>query len=414
MTRFLSDSLQATEPFFRQGLKRLEQANGNPNADIRFSTEVIHASKDKLKQLGLDPHDTTAAELYHVLQERVKADDIKLTRTLQSLAATHVSAEADVVAGMIHALRELPDTKRCYALKNSSLRTLLKQTAPKKAMKQLGYRSLESFLKHESPTSIMAAAWLVEGDSWRRRFLDSYKRLRASDFENRSIAILYMNSPRWRKFSSYIVDQRKHNLLSFKELGTIVFLPFSANLPQGAVTASLCLALHELNEIRASSSFLKLCQVRGDFGSVVRTIATEEPQLRSQVLDQPVAWNMIHRYYSRFANHFSDDIFEPHLQIDDMVWHPIERTLSAIEPSLSFWHDSSHLGMLHGRHPVSFNIVDAALNCCNQLAFENRIVHYFQRSMWHELLLRYLRHDTVERSVLSELQPQLAEELAVT
>ena len=55
MTRFLSESLQATEPFFRLGLRRLEAANGNPNTDIRFTTEVLHATQSKLRELGLDP-----------------------------------------------------------------------------------------------------------------------------------------------------------------------------------------------------------------------------------------------------------------------------------------------------------------------------------------------------------------------
>jgi len=413
MTRFLSAALQAPEPFFRIGLKRLETANGNPNTDIRFSTEVLHASRAKLHELGLDAHDTTAQELYHGLQERLKADDTRLTRRLRTQAATHISADADVVAGMIYALKELPDSKRCYALKSSRLKAMIKKTPPKKAMKQLGYRSLESFLKHETPISILAAAWLTEGAQWQQRFLDQYKRLQATDFENRSIQILQPTSARWRQLATRSVAEKKHNILCFKELGALVFLPFPADIPAGAVTASLSLALHELNEIRASSTFLKLCQVRRDFGSVVRTVAAEEPLLSSQLLDRAVPWHMVQRYYARFSEHFREEVFEPHLQLEDMAWHPIEAALSAIEPSFKFWEQTGHLGMLHDHQPVSFNVVDAALNYCNQLPFEQRIVQYFQRSLWHEMLLRYLRHDAVEQSVLSELQPQLATENVV-
>src|ERR1700690_2145645 len=116
MTRFLSESLQAAEPSFRQGLSRLEAANGHPNTDIRFTSEIRQALQSKLRELGLDPRDTTPEELYHVLQERIKADAARLNRTLRARAATHVSAEADVVAGMVHALQELPDSKRSFAL----------------------------------------------------------------------------------------------------------------------------------------------------------------------------------------------------------------------------------------------------------------------------------------------------------
>ena len=141
MTRWLSEVLQAPEPSFRLGLRRFEAANGNPSSDIRLSTRVQQQTQAKLLELGLDPTDTTAEELYHVLCERVKADDARLSRTLRTRAATHVSIEADVVAGMAHALAELPDGPNCFALKATSLRAIIKKLPPKRAMKQLGYRS---------------------------------------------------------------------------------------------------------------------------------------------------------------------------------------------------------------------------------------------------------------------------------
>lgn len=411
MTRFLSESLQASEPYFRLGLKQLEAAHGSPNSDIRLTTEVLHQTQAKLKQLGLDPRDTTARELYHVLQERLKADDARLTKTLRTRAATHVSAEADVVAGMIHALKELPDSKRCFALKTSTLKSIIKQLPPKKAMKRLGYRSLDSMIKHEPPVSIMAAAWLVEGSTWRQKLLDSYKKLQPGDFEDRSIILVRPDSRRWHELAQDTVSRTKHNILCLKELGALVFLPLSDDAPAGSTTASLSLALHELNEIRAGSTFLKLCQVRPDFGNLVRTIVSDEPFLNSRLLDQPVPWHLIQRYYAQLTKGSQNEALEPHLRLEDIAWHPIEQALSAIEPSFAFWDHSAHLGLLDGRQPVSLNVVDAALNYCNQLPFEQRIVHYFQRSLWHELMLRYLHHESVEQTVMSQLQPELAEEL---
>jgi len=413
MTRFLSESLQAPEPFFRLGLRKLELANGNPSTDIRFSNEVSQATKTKLMQLGLDPKDTTPEELYHVLQERVRADDAKLTKSLRTLSATHVSAEADVVSGMIHAIKELPDSKRCFAMKNSSLKAVIKQVPPKRAMKRLGYRSFDSMLKHESPMAVLAAAWLVEGGSWQKRLLDQYKKLQPSDFENRSIQVIQLNSKRWQELVAETVGQNRHNLLCFKEMGTLAFLSLPKEAPAGSVTVSFSLALLELNEIRASSTFLKLSQVKADFGKVVQTIASDEPRLSSELLDQPVPWHLIQRYYARLTHKFREEVFEPHVQAEDMAWHPVEQTLSKIEPSFEFWHDTAHLGIMHNKTPVSMNLVDVALNYCNNLPFEKRAVNYFQRSLWHELLLRYLKHEPLESSVLSGLQPQLAEEVAI-
>jgi hypothetical protein len=412
MTRFLSEALAAREPFFRLHLNRLEAASGHPNTDIRLTTEIQRATQAKLRQLGLDPHDTTAAELYHALQERIKADDLRLTKTLRTRAATHVSADGDVVDGMIHVLHELPDSKRCFALKTSVLKAMIKKQPPKHAMKQLGYRSLDSFLKHESPVLILAAAWLSEGISWQRRLLDQYKKLKPSDFEDRKITLLRPSALRWQRLAAETVATKKHNLITFKELGAVVFLPLAPDAPGGTTTASLALALHELNEIRASSTFLKLCQVRRNFGQLVQTAAAGEPYMDSQLAGQPVPWQLAQRYYAGLKQADRVEFSDPHLQLEDIAWHPVEDTLAAIEPSFDFWRQGAHLALLHDQRPVSFNVVDAALNYCNQIPFERRLAHYFQRSMWHELLLRYLRPESIERALLGEAQPQLAEELA--
>jgi hypothetical protein len=55
------------------------------------------------------------------------------------------------------------------------------------------------------------------------------------------------------------------------------------------------------------------------------------------------------------------------------------------------------------------NVVDTALNYCNAVPFEKRIAHYFRQSLWHELLLQYLPHNAVERTIMGTLQPELAE-----
>jgi hypothetical protein len=410
MTRFLSEALEAAEPYFRRGLLDLEASNGYPSTDIRLSSEVHNLTANKLKELGLDPSDTTAEELYEVLKQKVRRDDQLLTKKLRTIAATNVSAEADPVAGMAEALNNLKDSKRCFALKTSKLKSLLKSAASKKAMKSLGYRSQVSMLKRENPSLILAAAWLGESHAWRKRFIEKYKDLKPSDFEERSISVLRPDSAKWKKLSEEIVEANRHNIMSFKELGVVVLLPLPADLPEGAITASTCLALHELNEIRACSTYLKLNQVKTDFGSSVLKIVANEPELASHLLDQAIPWNLIHRYYSRAAGRFKEEVFEPYVRLEDMVWHPVEKALSEIEPELAFWKNTGHLGIVSKGKPVSMNLVDSALNLCNLVPFEKRVAHYFKRSLWHELLLRYIKHEPVEQTILTELQPNLLEE----
>ncbi|MBC7707901.1 hypothetical protein H7Y63_01625 [Polaromonas sp.] len=408
MTRYLSESLQAPEPFFRLHLRQLEQTHGNPAADIKLTNDVHGQLHQKLVMLGLDPKDTTPKELYLALNAKLRADDTRLIKRLRTTAATHVSAEADVVAGMAYALQHLPIHKSCYALKPAVFKQLIKAQPPKKVMKQLGYRSIESLLKQEPMAAIMAAATICELPSWQRQLFDRYKKLKPSNFESRTLAVVHPNGKRWQKLAEASVRQQKHNLLAFPELGTIVLLPLPKDVPAGAVTASLALALHALNEVRSSSTFLKLCQVRPDFGIIVQTVATAEPQLEAHVLDKQVPWQLIQRFYARLQEHFREELFEPHIQLTDLSWHGVEQAMSLIEPSLHFWQNSAHVGMASVHKAVSLNIVDTALNVCNNKSFEQRVHSHFQKSLWHELLLQYLKPTTVEQSVLAELQPKLA------
>jgi hypothetical protein len=364
-------------------------------------------------KLGLDPRDTTAKEFYHALQSRLKEDDRRLTRALQTRAATYISAEGNVEDGIVHALQAIPESRNCFAIKPASFRTIIKKSPPKKAMKALGYRSLASFLKHETPVTILTVASATEDSRWQQSLLAAYKKLKPSDFETRPVAFVKADCAKWQSLAAAFVADRRHTILCFKELGAIVFMPFPESIPQGSVTASLSIAVLQLNEISAASTFLKMSQVKANFGSVVQTIVMDEVQLNSKLLDRPVPWHLIQRYYSRLKEHFNETVFEPHIQIGDMTWHAVEHVISSIEPSLSFWHDSSHLGMQHLHKPVSCNIVDVALNVCNNVPFEKRLVHNFQHSLWHELLLRYLHHDAIEQTVLHELQPVLASEYAL-
>ncbi|HET9174381.1 MAG TPA: hypothetical protein VFN56_03810 [Candidatus Saccharimonadales bacterium] len=413
MTKLLSELLGAKEPEFRLGLLKLEKLHGAPSTDVRLTAELMQATSNKIKQLMLDPHDTTGSELYHALQERLRIDDKYLEKALRTVAATHISAECNLMEGMVHALKLLPLQKTCFAMKTSVLRRLLSKQVPKRTMKQLGYRSHTSMVKHESAVHLLAASWLIESVAWRRNFIQQYEKLTPQDFEIRQIEFTSPTGKKWDAFVSQVVADKRHTVISFNELGSIVLLPIPTIHPSGMVTAATGLALHAINDIRASSTFLKLSRVKKDFGHIVQSIALDVPVLRTPVLDQTVPWHILQRYYARATHLFNEALYEPHIQREDMSWHAIEHALSSIEPRFTFWQDTSYLSRAYEHLPVSLNVLDVAVNICNHVPYANRIVQYGRDTLQHELMLRYLKHDTIEQAIASELQPQFAMENAV-
>ena len=75
MSKYLSLLLSAKEPGFSQLISTLDNAAAGVGVDVRLTAEIRLDVTAKINQLGLDPQDTTAAELYHALSQRALQDD---------------------------------------------------------------------------------------------------------------------------------------------------------------------------------------------------------------------------------------------------------------------------------------------------------------------------------------------------
>jgi len=407
MTRYLSSALGAEQPFFGQSIMELERASGRPAADIRLSSEIMQQVRAKVAQLGLDPDDTTGPELYSALQGRLRQDE---SRVRAALNLTEDASVPEILSRVEKFLNGHQTTSNGFVLKATVARKLFKKKAPKHTMKLLGYRSLDSMLKHEAVASIYAAAMIAESPSWHRMFRGQYAALQPSDFEQRKISVVFPKSKRWTQVSDHFVQAAKHNILCFKELGAVVMLPFSGQVNGLAIT-SLLLALHYMNDIRTYSSFAKLQQVKPAFGKIVQETAAGEPMTSAQLAGQPVPWKVIQRYYGRMKGDYHPEVFEPHVQPEDLQWHDGEKILAGLEPTLRFWADTQYICMVHDDQPVSCNILDVALSYCNQLPFADRIVHFVREHLWHELMSRYLHQENLEAAVHQQLSRELVDEI---
>ena len=409
MTRFLSLALGAQEPTFSQSIQQLEYAAGRPSTDIRLTTEISHKLRAKILELGLDPKDTTGPELYSALHLRLQQDEARI-RTALGIAED--AAADDVVQRVQKFLDKHPLPRKSFALKASVAKKLLKKKIPKLTMKKLGYRSADSMLKHETVASLYAAALIAEPESWHRNFRDQYLKLQPGDFEMRDIALVHPATKRWQALAQEYVSSVKHNIVAFPELGAIVLMPLEQGVDGLAIT-TLLLILEEMNGIRAHSSYAKLQQVKPDFGKIIQQSSVTEPFTTARLANQPVPWRMIQRYYARFQEAYHPELFEPHVQSEDLQWCVGEDVLAAIDPSLSFWQDTQCLGLLHDGDIVSCNALDVALSYCNHLSFQDRIVHFVRDNLWHELMMRYLHQENLEAAVHQQLSAELSQPLAL-
>lgn len=402
MTRILSELLGAREPAFQQGIKQLERASGGAAEDIRLTTEILHGMQDHLRQLGLDPHDTTGRELYAALMQRVREDN----DIFQGLLGIS-SVDSHMTSAIGRFIRSLDMPKEVFALKPVAAKRLLRKLPPKRAMKRLGYRSVESMLKHEPCSQIMTAAHLLESAPWHKAILQAYKSLSPADFECRDVQVVTPTSARWEELAKEYVLQARQNVVGLREMGTVVLLPLPALRIEAAPFAITLLTMQAANDIMTASTYLKMHQVRPDFGTVVAEIARNEPLTKAEIAGSLLPWKVVHRYFARHPEAYSPHLFEPHVHQDDLRWHAAEDLLGELHPRFGFWKGTAHLGFLSKGDAVSMNVIDAVLSFCNKLPYEQRFVRYVRGHIWHELMLRYMRQANIERTVHDQLSGEM-------
>ena len=405
MAHVLSHLLEAQEPLFTMEMQDLERVSGHASVDVQLIADISQKVRMKIKELGLDPEDTTDKELYHALQGLMKLHDEYLTKAIGCKPDSDLDTQFKAIKKAIDKLK-IP--KSCWVLKQSVAKKILKASPPKKVMKYLGYKSIDSMIKREAIIEIFAACRILEAPSWQQKFIKSYKKLTPSDFEIRDVKTIVFTRERWSKAASPYVKANHSNITHLKELGAVVILPMDIDHLRGAVISILSLAIYYIGEIRSYSAFFKLHQVRPDFSDVIVNTILNDPPTKARLAGRDMHWRIIQRHFGS-TEHIQAELFEPHVQVEDLFWRKAEEVLYRLEPALKFWEHLDYVGSFHTENPVSLNMMDNAVSYCNGLSFANRSSTHLRQSLVNEMYLRYLKQPSVEAVILEQLNDDLFE-----
>lgn len=409
MSRVLSQLLAAEEPLFSRALADLEAKSGHPSVDIRLAAKITATVHRKINELALDPEDTTGKELYHALQALVRLHDQYLAHAIGT------DANASLHEQLLHikqTIDNLPLPNKAWVIKHSVAKKLLKAQPPKKVMKQLGYKSVDSLLKRENISEILASTRFLETKSWLNKFTKSYHKLGPSDFEIRSIEIFVIDKARYGDSAQAFIMQQKHNITHLKEMGVILILPLPIEHMRGATITIMPFVLHYINEIRSYSAFFKMQQVRPDFGAVLVDTILNDPHHAAKIGGKDIHWRIIQRHFGSQDPASHPELFEPHVQPEDLHWRKAESIVYWLEPALKFWEDLDYVAALYPDGIVSLGLMDNAVSYCNGLEYGQHSVGHFRSSLWNTIYAEYIGQENFESQVLSELnQDMLANDI---
>ena len=67
------------------------------------------------------------------------------------------------------------------------------------------------------------------------------------------------------------------------------------------------------------------------------------------------------------------------------------------------------VGEMHGKRPLTLNMLDIAASYVNQLPYEKRAMYHFVDSLWNEIFIRYMGQKNLEEQILGQLDNSLIE-----
>jgi hypothetical protein len=400
MSGFLRDLLNAKEPLFSKSLEQLEKASHNPGADVKLIADIHLKAREAMKKLGLDEKDTTGPELYHALNAQIHEHNKHLA---ESIGGNESMTVGELLPLMKKAAEKVKTPRDCWVLRKSVAKDMLRKMPPPNIMKRLKHRSVESMLKHENLAEIYGALRFAESPEWLNDFNELYKSLRPSDFETRKIEIVVMPHDRWGDIAEHFVEKKRHNITHLKELGVILMLPVKQDHLPGITIWVLSLLFHYTNEIRLYSAFFKMQQVKKNFGDIIVETLIADPDLGPIMAGQNIHWRVIQRYFGKLEKESHPEIFEPHVQPEDLHWRKAEDVLYEIDPELKFWEDLDYVALMYEDRPLPFNMMDVAASYCNQTPYEERTIYHFREALWNEVFMRYMGEKALQEQVLKQL-----------
>lgn len=391
LTKYLAQILQIDDAVFLHHIIKLEQATLQTGADIKLTNEIRSGVNSKIAELGLDPKDTTSNELFHALKLKVLEDEDMLKIVFGVKNATE---SVKILTAVASFLQPYANKQEVWSVKKSSLKKMLSSAKMTKTMKVLHYRSESSLLKREPVLELYATAMLIEGDVFRQKILQSMKKMRPADFEQRPVELICFNKKRWDLILQ-IIKKQTSPVFSLPEVNALIVLPVTIINTKGLALLTTALILKEIRHIKQHAAYIKLRTLDPHLHSHMQTIAVHGRIPIFTLHNQQVYWHHMHRLIGRSSA--LQEALGPHMTPLDLSWMSIEAHLSSICPQLSFWIDTHKLAFVNKQQVVSLHVMDVCFSVLFDMDPNNASTVFVREVVNDELLERYLELPPFQR-----------------
>ncbi len=401
MSKTLSTLLGVDERDFSKLIQRVEQVTHHGGVDVRLTADIITKSREAVRQLGLDPQDSTYEEVYWALRSRALKSDEALREALDipgsdTKKAFSPKKSAKGAQSIADKLNTLLIHERVISVQSAAVKKILTAVPPKKTMKLLGFRSISSVLRREDPRCLYTVALQLESESWKKQVYAQLKRLKAKDVMEQSPEIIALPESWTAKLEK--TDFARVCLVA-SELGVVILLPTVPLSAPGTVFLTSAIALQAVETMVVESLPYRSKSLTIGLESLISEIAAGHISLLEKVHGMEPSWQAVYRLLSESERQLPE--FEFVLQ--DLSWESSEMKLASLSSELDFWVGKHYLGYFTDGLPLSFHMIDVTVSEVLKKPWGEHVVSHMRGSLWNELQLAYLQHETFERAVVQQL-----------
>jgi hypothetical protein len=394
MSKLIAQLLGADERNFSATVQRLEKMSLHSGVDTKLTAEIITQVREKSRRLLLDPADTTKEELYYGLLAKARSDDMSLRQKIGITNKTKPLAASKIIAKKTEDLLK-KDLVIC--MQPTTVKKLLKALPPKRTMRALHFRSIDSVLKREDPLILYALANRLEDKSWHSQMQARMKRLQPRDAKESQVHVLTLPKEWLEKLQKIPFDSV---LQPVPEIGSILILPTLPLSVPGSVLLTTCLVLQAGQRLAIESLPFRTRALTQGYEKLLPDIASGVLPDIKPIHGMTPSWHAVFQLLAERAHDTSSD-FE--FILGDLEWQSTETRLASIATELDYWVQSHYLGIISDKKPISFHIVDVVASLVLEKKHGNHIVSHMQASLWNELQFRYLKQENLERNVIMQL-----------
>lgn len=396
MANLLAKALNMPEISLNKLTGELEGLSGYPSEDARLISELVTKNCSKITDLGLDPRDTRSYELYQALLIAFGQTSQAFGRAIGEQSNENLKTRYERIDRILNGFGE----GEVWALKRTAVKKLLQAHPPRRLMKHLKYRSVDSLLKREDALQLFLAGQWVESTRWQRLVMKAYVELPAKDFETRKPHLSVLPVRFWSG-----LETKRPLVIGQPEIALVAVWPNQLAKDMTSLGV-IVLSLSRLADLYSWSVALDRHHLESGFGKVASQIWKQSLPTALAIAGRPIRWRSLCFHYGPRPPEGSGtgDFENAWLNSDRLANFKFAHSLSRLHILLNWWAGNEYLLFTDSKGKVvSLNIADVAVNHARSAPFARQALGEAQASLYDELINRYLWHAGVSNFVSEQI-----------